>query len=117
MTGPYWFGYWIFLICNGILPQVLWIDKLKELKAIRIIVALFILFTFHIEKAIILITSFHRDYVPSSWTMTPSYAQALLVLYDALVNAAAFVIVLSGVHFVKSRLAARFKESEMGSKT
>lgn len=103
MTGPYWFGYWIYPFCNGIFPQVFWIKKLEKRRVVRVLAALLILLTFHIEKIIIMITSLHRDYLPSSWTMMPNY-YPVVVLYDALLNAVGFVLLLSLVQFVKSKL-------------
>lgn len=67
MFGKYWFGYWI--------QPLLWISitQLLRIKAIRKNIILRILFSIllilSIERIIIIITSFHRDYLPSSWTM------------------------------------------------
>lgn len=67
MFGKYWFGYWV--------QPLLWISitQLLRIKAIRKNIILRILFSIllilSIERIIIIITSFHRDYLPSSWTM------------------------------------------------
>ncbi|UOK41617.1 MULTISPECIES: hypothetical protein [Flavobacterium] len=67
MFGKYWFGFWI--------QPLLWvlITQLLRFKAIRKNIFLRILFSvllmISIERMIIIITMFHRDYLPSSWTM------------------------------------------------
>jgi hypothetical protein len=63
MTGPYWFAYWLYPFSYGIAPQVFWFRKLRASKATRVIVALLLLFVLYIEKAVILITTLHRDYL------------------------------------------------------
>lgn len=67
MFGKYWFGYWV--------QPLLWVSltQLLRIKTIRKNVLLRILFSFllivSIERFVILVTAFHRDYLPSSWTM------------------------------------------------
>lgn len=99
MTGPYWFGYWIYPFCYGLVPQLLWVKKFKQMKVVRLITALLLLFGVYLEKIIIWITSFHRDYVPSSWSMIPRY-----FLYDWFVNFVLFSAVLGVVVLLKNKL-------------
>ena len=67
MFGKYWFGYWT--------QPLLWVSltQLLRIKTIRKNVLLRIVFSFllivSIERFVILVTAFHRDYLPSSWTM------------------------------------------------
>ena len=28
-TGPYWYMYWTLILCNGVVPQLLWIKKIR----------------------------------------------------------------------------------------
>ncbi len=28
-TGPYWYMYWTLILCNGVVPQLLWIKKVR----------------------------------------------------------------------------------------
>ena len=97
LTGPYWFGYWIYPICNGLFPQLLWLKKIRKVKAMRIVTAFLLLFALYIEKLVIFITSLHRDYVPSSWTMLPGY----FIIYDWFVNLLIFSLALGFAHLVK----------------
>src|SRR5688572_2853849 len=53
LTGPYWFGYWIYPICYGLIPQVLWVNALKKMKGVRVIAAFLLLFALYIERIVI----------------------------------------------------------------
>jgi molybdopterin-containing oxidoreductase family membrane subunit len=97
LTGPYWFGYWIYPVSFGLFPQLLWMKKIRKIKAMRMVTAFLFLFALYVEKIIILITSLHRDYVPSGWTMLPDY----FVIYDWFVSLIIFLVTLTIVHFIK----------------
>lgn len=101
LTGPYWLAYCIYPICYGILPQLLWMERIRSVKTVRIIISCLFLFVIYIEKLIIVVTSLHRDYVPSSWAMFPSY----FILYDWFMDLLVFTLVLTCIHFVKVKMA------------
>ena len=67
--GPYAWSYWIMVTCNVLVPQLLWRRKLRvnpwALFAISILVNVGMWF----ERFVIIVTSLHRDYLPSSWGM------------------------------------------------
>jgi Ni/Fe-hydrogenase subunit HybB-like protein len=69
MTGPYWPVYWSLIFCNGVAPQLLWFKKvrlnLKSLYAVTWAVNI----GMWLERFVIVVTSLHRDFVPSSWGM------------------------------------------------
>lgn len=66
-TGPYWLLYLINLFTLTILPQLSWIKKVRNSNFyIWTITILLLLFT-NFERIFVLVTSAHRDYVPSSW--------------------------------------------------
>lgn len=47
--------------------QLVWSDKLRTLKWLRLLIACLLLFS--LEGWIIMITSTHRDYMPSTWSI------------------------------------------------
>ncbi|RZJ64503.1 MAG: hypothetical protein EOO50_15375 [Flavobacterium sp.] len=67
LTGPYGFSIWVPMIMYMFLPQLLWVNKLRENYLSRFVIAFLLFFSF--EKFVIIVTSFHRDYLPSSWSM------------------------------------------------
>jgi predicted flap endonuclease-1-like 5' DNA nuclease/Ni/Fe-hydrogenase subunit HybB-like protein len=64
-TGPYWWAYWAMMSCNVISPQFMWFKKLRT----SIMFSFFINIGMWFERFVIIVTSLHRDYLPSSWTM------------------------------------------------
>ena len=67
LFGKYWFGIWIQPLFWFALSQIFRIKFLSKNILIRIFASFFLIFS--IERLIIIISSFHRDYLPSSWTM------------------------------------------------
>jgi molybdopterin-containing oxidoreductase family membrane subunit len=66
--GPYKWAYWTMITCNVIIPQAFWFRKVRTnipaLFAISIIVNIGMWF----ERFVIIVTSLHREYIPSGWT-------------------------------------------------
>lgn len=72
--GPYWWSYWIMVSCNVISPQLFWFKKLRTNPVFLWIVSIFVNIGMWFERYVIVVTSLHRDYLPSSWDlyiMTP----------------------------------------------
>lgn len=67
--GPYAGLYWGLLICNGIIPQALWFRRIRNHVLILFVISLIINVGMWLERFIIVVTSLHRDYLPSSWDM------------------------------------------------
>ena len=68
-TGDYAWAFWTMIICNIVLPQLLWIKKLRRSIAFSVCVALVVCVGMWFERFVIIVTSLHRGYLPSSWTM------------------------------------------------
>ena len=68
-TGPYWWAYWSMMTCNVITPQLFWSKKLRESIFATFIISIFVNIGMWFERFVIIVTSLHRDYIPSSWTM------------------------------------------------
>jgi len=69
LTGPYWLSYALLWICNIFLPQLLWFKKVRTSAIALWILALIINVGMWLERFIIIVTSLHRDFLPSSWDM------------------------------------------------
>jgi molybdopterin-containing oxidoreductase family membrane subunit len=67
MTGPYWPVYWSLIFCNIISPQALWIRRVRTSTVGLFIVAMIVNVGMWLERFVIIVTSLHRDYLPSSW--------------------------------------------------
>ncbi|ASF42519.1 quinol:electron acceptor oxidoreductase subunit ActD [Capnocytophaga endodontalis] len=68
-TGAYAWAFWTMIICNIVLPQLLWFKKLRRSITFSVGVALVVCVGMWFERFVIIVTSLHRGYLPSSWTM------------------------------------------------
>ncbi|HLY61123.1 MAG TPA: NrfD/PsrC family molybdoenzyme membrane anchor subunit [Terriglobia bacterium] len=69
MTGPYAVEYWALIICNIAIPQALWSKRVRNTIPALFIISLIINVGMWLERFIIIVTSLHRDFLPSSWGM------------------------------------------------
>ena len=68
-TGPYWWAYWSMMTCNVISPQLFWSKKLRTNIVATFILSIIVNIGMWFERFVIIVTSLHRDYLPSSWAM------------------------------------------------
>ena len=67
--GPYAWSYWLLLLCNFIVPQLMWSKRLRNRTGVVFLVCMFINVGMWLERFVIIVTSLHRDFLPSSWEM------------------------------------------------
>ena len=60
---------WIIVFCNVLAPQVLWSKWMRRHQPSLLIVSGIVLVGMWLERYMIITTSLHRDYLPSSWGM------------------------------------------------
>jgi molybdopterin-containing oxidoreductase family membrane subunit len=65
--GPYWWAYWMLLLCNAVTPQFLWFKKVRTNVLALFVIALIVNVGMWLERFVIVVTSLSRDYLPSSW--------------------------------------------------
>src|SRR6478752_1786627 len=68
-TGPYWWAYWSMMTCNVISPQLFWFKKLRTNIVATFVLSIIVNIGMWFERFVIIVTSLHRDYLPSSWSM------------------------------------------------
>ncbi|WP_250630943.1 NrfD/PsrC family molybdoenzyme membrane anchor subunit [Rhodoflexus caldus] len=72
-TGPYWWAYWAMMTCNVISPQLFWIKKIRTSLVWTFFLSIIVNIGMWFERFVIIVTSLHRDYLPSSWVyFTPT---------------------------------------------
>ena len=69
MIGPYWCVYWSLIFCNGIVPQSLWFKRVRTNIPLLFVISLIVNVGMWLERFVIVVTSLHRDFLPSSWGM------------------------------------------------
>jgi molybdopterin-containing oxidoreductase family membrane subunit len=67
--GPYWWAYWSMMSCNLIAPQVFWFKWARTTPWFIFIMSIVVNVGMWFERFVIIVTSLHRDYLPSSWVM------------------------------------------------
>ncbi|MBC76724.1 MAG: hydrogenase [Halobacteriovoraceae bacterium] len=74
--GPYWWAYWTMISCNVISPQFFWFKKLRRNMTFVFIITIFVNIGMWFERFVIITTSLHRDFLPSSWAMySPTWVE------------------------------------------
>lgn len=67
--GPYRWAFWTMVFCNVVAPQLLWSKRLRTNLWALFAVAMCVNVGMWFERFVIIVTSLHRDFVPSSWAM------------------------------------------------
>jgi molybdopterin-containing oxidoreductase family membrane subunit len=66
--GQWWWAAWIMLTCNMIFPLSLFSQKLRRNPSWLFILSILINIGMWFERFVIIVTSLHRDFLPSSWS-------------------------------------------------
>ncbi|GIX07976.1 MAG: polysulfide reductase NrfD [Candidatus Poribacteria bacterium] len=69
MFGPYAWAYWMLIFCNILVPQLLWIPKVRRNALILFPISIIINVGMWLERFVIVVTSLHRDFLPSAWDL------------------------------------------------
>lgn len=81
ISGPYWYMYWTLIFCNGLTPQLLWFRKIRRNLVFLFVISLVVNVGMWLERFVIVVTSLHRDFLPSSWGMYfPTFWDIILYL-------------------------------------
>jgi molybdopterin-containing oxidoreductase family membrane subunit len=66
-SGPYSWSYWMMMTCNVISPQLFWFKKIRRSLLATFVLSIVVNIGMWFERYVIIVTSIHRDYDPSSW--------------------------------------------------
>ncbi len=65
--GPYAWAAWSMYTCNVFIPQLYWFKKIRTSIPIMFIISITTNIGMWFERFVIIVTSLHRDFLPSSW--------------------------------------------------
>jgi len=68
-TGPYALAFWTMVACNAVAPQVLWFRRIRTSPVPLFVLSILVNIGMWLERFVIIVTSLHRSYLPSSWVM------------------------------------------------
>jgi molybdopterin-containing oxidoreductase family membrane subunit len=69
VAGPYAPAFWALVLTNIVIPQALWLKRVRRNVPLLFAIALVVNTGMWLERFVIVITSLHRDFLPSSWGM------------------------------------------------
>jgi Ni/Fe-hydrogenase subunit HybB-like protein len=69
LHGPYAAVYWMLLVSNIFIPQVLWFRKVRSSPVWLFLISFVILVGMWLERFVIVVLSLSRDFLTSSWGM------------------------------------------------
>ena len=74
--GPMNWAYWTMVVCNVVIPQVLWFRQVRRCIPLVFVISIFVNIGMWFERFVIIVTSLHRDFLPSSWAdYTPTLSE------------------------------------------
>lgn len=66
-AGPYAVAFWVTLVCNFGIGQLLWLRRVRTNLVVFFVISLLINLGMWLERFVIVVVSLHRDYLPSAW--------------------------------------------------
>jgi molybdopterin-containing oxidoreductase family membrane subunit len=68
-SGPYSVMFWTQIACNVVAPQFFWSRRVRSNVIALFVLSIIINIGMWTERFVIVVTSLHRDFLPSSWGM------------------------------------------------
>jgi molybdopterin-containing oxidoreductase family membrane subunit len=69
MFGPYGYMYWLLILFNILIPQLLWVRRVHANVPLLFLIAISVNVGMWLERYVIVVVSLHRDFLPSAWGM------------------------------------------------
>jgi molybdopterin-containing oxidoreductase family membrane subunit len=67
LFGLYGWTFWVLILCNGIIPQLMWFKAMRQNTLVVFLISLVVSVGMWFERFVIVVGSLSRDYLPSSW--------------------------------------------------
>ena len=81
VLGPYAWAYWTMVTCNALVPQLFWSKRIRTTVPAIFVLSILINVGMWFERFVIIVTSLHRDFLPSSWAMyVPTVTEVTILL-------------------------------------
>jgi molybdopterin-containing oxidoreductase family membrane subunit len=65
--GPYGPLFWIYMTCNVLVIQLVWFRAVRRNHLLLFVISLLVNVGMWTERFVIVVTSLHREFLPSSW--------------------------------------------------
>lgn len=81
MLGPYSWAFWTMVACNALVPQLFWSRRIRTSIPAIFVLSILINIGMWFERFVIIVTSLHRDFLPSSWaSYMPTLTEIAIML-------------------------------------
>lgn len=81
LFGSYWWATWTMLVCNGLVPVMLWFKRVRYSIPALFAISIFVNIGMWFERYVIIVTSLHHEYEPFAWGLyRPSIIEMTIVL-------------------------------------
>ncbi|HBY93495.1 MAG: hydrogenase [Candidatus Methylomirabilota bacterium] len=67
MFGSYGYMYWLLMLFNVLVPQTIWIPRIRTNVPALFAISLSVLFGMWLERYVIIVVSLSRDFLPTAW--------------------------------------------------
>jgi Ni/Fe-hydrogenase subunit HybB-like protein len=81
MFGPYWWSYWSLILCNGLIPQLLWWKHIRTNVWALFTISIFVSIGMWLERFVIIVTSLSQEFLPAMWAVyTPTIVDWMIYI-------------------------------------
>jgi Ni/Fe-hydrogenase subunit HybB-like protein len=81
LFGTYWWASWTMLVCNGLVPIMLWFKRVRHSIPALFVISLFINIGMWFERFVIIVTSLSHEFEPFAWGIyRPSVVEMSIVI-------------------------------------
>ena len=99
--GPFAIAFWVIILCNCVRPRSCGRGGCERARGFSSWSSLFIQLGMWIERFMIIVTSLHRDFLPSSWhSYTPTWVDWSILLGTIVFFLFLFLLFLRFVPFI-----------------
>jgi molybdopterin-containing oxidoreductase family membrane subunit len=67
LFGPYWWATWTMIVCNAVIPQLIWFKRVRTNLTWLFVISIFINIGMWFERFVIIVTSLSHDFEPWQW--------------------------------------------------
>ena len=83
LFGSYWWATWIMLVCNGVIPLVLWWPRVRRSIPALFVISIFINIGMWFERFVIIVTSLTHEYEPFAWGVYQPTVTEMAILFGS----------------------------------
>jgi len=91
--GPYWISTWTMLVCNTMIPQLLWFKRVRTHVPTLFAVSIFVNIGMWFERYVIIVIGLSHEYDPAVWGIYTPRPAELMILAGSFAFFAMFFVI------------------------